>query len=196
MHKTIKNFNPPVGPAGEVHKTAFQKELKLKLHAKVMLIHNIDTCDGLTNGARGELIGIIEDAAGEVTKLVVKFERESVVRERRRCNQDITNRYPGGTPIEKVNFPFSISQSKKSVVNTANVIQFPIKLAFASTTHKIQGATIPKPQKVIIGTSDAFGPAMIYVMLSRICSLDQLLILNEFDESKMFQNMQALTKLE
>ena len=33
-------------------------------------------------------------------------------------------------------------------------------------------------------------------MLSRICCLDQLLILNEFDESKMFPNMQALAELE
>ena len=37
---------------------------------------------------------------------------------------------------------------------------------------------------------------MIYVMLSRICCLDQLLILNEFDETKMFPNMQALAELE
>ena len=147
-----------------------------------MLIHNIDTSDGLTNGARGELIGIIEDAAGEVSKLVVKFEKESVGRERRRNNQDICNKYPGGTLVEKVNFSFTISKSKKSIINTANVIQFPIKLAFASTCHKIQGSTIPKPQKVIINTSDTFGAAMIYVMLSRVCSSDQILILNEFDE--------------
>ena len=127
---------------------------------------------------------------------MVKFEKESVGRERRRNNQDICNKYPDGTLIEKVNFPFTISKSKKSIVNTANVIQFPIKLAFASTTHKIQGSTIPKPQKVIINTSDTFGAAMVYVMLSRVCSSDQILILNEFDESKMYPNMQALEELE
>ena len=37
IHKTIKNFNPPVGKAGEVAKTNFQKELRLRIHAKVML---------------------------------------------------------------------------------------------------------------------------------------------------------------
>ena len=142
LHKTIKNFNPPEGKGGEVHKTSFQKVLRLRIGAKVMLIHNIDTCDGLTNGARGELLGVIFDAKKNISKLVIKFERESVGREKRQTCSEIQRKYPGGTPIEKVNFSFSISKSKKSVINTANVIQFPIKLAFACTTHKIQGTTI------------------------------------------------------
>ena len=196
MHKTIKNFHPPEGKAGEVLKTPFQKELRLKIHAKVMLTYNVDTSDGLTNGARGELIGIIEDVKGNITKLVVKFEKESNGRERRRISPEICQKYPGGTPIEKVNFPFSISKSKKSIINTATVIQFPLKLAFASTAHKIQGATIPKPQKVIINTADTFTAAMVYVMLSRVCSLSQILILNEFDEKKMYPNLRALEELE
>ena len=71
-----------------------------------------------------------------------------------------------------------------------------MKLAFASTAHKIQGATIPKPQKVIINTADTFTAAMVYVMLSRVCSLSQILILNEFDEKKMYPNLRALEELE
>ena len=35
IHKTIKNFSPPEGKAGEVLKTPFQKELKLKINAKL-----------------------------------------------------------------------------------------------------------------------------------------------------------------
>ena len=147
IHKTIKNFSPPEGKAGEVLKTPFQKELKLKINAKVMLTYNVDTSDGLTNGARGELIGIMENTKGNISKLVVKFDRESVGKEKRRISHEICKKFPGGTPIEKVNFPFSISKSKKSIINTAYVIQFPLKLAFASTAHKIQGATFPKPQK-------------------------------------------------
>ena len=37
---------------------------------------------------------------------------------------------------------------------------------------------------------------MLYVMLSRVCSLQQIFILNTFDESKMYPNMKALTELE
>ena len=86
-------------------------------------------------------------------------------------------------------------QTPPSIINTANVIQFPLKLAFASTAHKIQGSTISKPQKAVINTSDSFGAAMIYVMLSRVCSLDQIRILNEFDESKMYPHKQALEEM-
>ena len=196
IHKTIKNFDPPVDKAGDVNKTQFQKILKVKIGAKVILTYNVDTCDGLTNGARGELIGIINDAKGNIFKMIVKFEKDSVGKERRRNCPDIQRKFPGGTPIDKVNFSYSISRSKKVLVNTAMVIQFPLKLAFGCTSHKIQGSTIPKPNKVIINTGDAFGPAMIYVMLSRVCALLQIFILNEFDESKMFPNMMALAELE
>ena len=82
------------------------------------------------------------------------------------------------------------------MVNTALVIQYPLKLAFACTAHKIQGATIPKPRKVIINVMDTFAAAMTYVMLSRVCALSQIFILNEFDESKMYPNMNALEELD
>jgi hypothetical protein len=87
---------------------------------------------------------------------------------------DICQKYPGGTPIEKLNFPFSIFKSNKSIVNTAMVIQFHLKLAFASTDHKIQGATIPKPQKSNnqCHWHIALTAAMVYVMLSQVCSLE------------------------
>ena len=170
--------------------------LKLKVGAKVMLTYNVDTSDGLTNGARGELTGIIKDKNENISKLLVRFERESVGREKRKENQEISRKYPDSTPIEKVNFPFSISKSKKSVISTAIVIQFPLKLAFACTAHKIQGATIPKPNKVIINVTDTFTAAMVYVELSRVCALSQILILDEFDRSKMYPNTKALDELE
>ena len=76
------------------------------------------------------------------------------------------------------------------------VIQFPLKLAFACTAHKIQGATIPKPNKAILNITDTFTAAMTYVMLSRACALSQIIILNEFDETKMYPNMKAVEELE
>ena len=43
---------------------------------------------------------------------------------------------------------------------------------------------------------DTFAAAMTYVMLSRVCALSQIFILNEFDESKMYPNLNALQKLD
>ena len=160
-----------------------------------MLTYNVDTSDGLTNGARGELIGIIKDAKGNISKLFVKFENKSIGKEKRNHCKEMSKKYPGGTVIEKVNFPFSISRSKKTVISTAMVIQFPLKLAFACTAHKVQGATIPKPQKAILNTSDTFASAMVYVMLSRVCTLPQILLLNEFDEKKMYPCIKAQDEL-
>ena len=196
LHKTMKNFSPHTNNAGNISNTPFQKELKLKIGAKVMLTYNVDTSDGLTNGARGDLIGVIEDEKQAVSKLIIKFEVESFGNDKRRKSPGLLKEYPDGTAIEKVNFSFSISKSKSSVINTANVIQFPVKLAFACTAHKIQGATIHKPMKIIIDVMDIWMAAIAYVMLSRICSLEQLFILNEFDKSKMYPNQQALKELE
>ena len=195
LHKTIKNFKPPVNNAGNICNTPLQKTLKLKIGAKVMLTYNVDTSDGLTNGARGQLVGIEEDKKGEISKLLIKFELISQGKEMRRKHPGIELRFPGCTPISKINFSFSISKSKKSVINTANVIQFPVKLAFACTGHKIQGATVPKPLKLIIDVKDIWMAAITYVMLSRICALWQLLILNEFDETKMYPHQKALTEM-
>jgi len=142
------------------------------------------------------VIGRTLDNSKSITKLIIKFENESHGREARKRNPELERQYPGGTPVGKMNFPFSISKSKSAVVNTANFIQFPLKLAFASTAHKIQGATIQKPMKMIISVTDAWAAALVYVMLSRICALWQLFILDEFDPSKMYPSITALKETE
>ena len=134
-------------------------------------------------------------AGGSISKLIIRFENESIGQERRKHSLQISKQYSNGTTIEKVNFAFSISKSKKTVINTAQVIQFPVRLAFASTAHKVQGLTIKKPQKLIVNVMDTFAAAMIYVMLSRVCSLLQIYIMNEFNESKMYPNPKAMEKL-
>ena len=51
--------------------------LKLKLGAKVILIHNINTLDCLTNGQLGILIGVIKADNINTDKLVIKFANEN-----------------------------------------------------------------------------------------------------------------------
>ena len=195
FHNTMKDFKPPIGKSGTVKETPFQAKLQLKIGAKVMLTYNVDTADGLTNGSRGTLIGLLKNEENEVTRLVVKFENPAHGQMRRESTPGVTSKYPGGTAIEKVSFAFSLSKSKRGSIATAKVIQFPIKLAFAATAHKIQGQTVKKPRKVIVDLHSVFQPAMAYVMLSRVESIDQLYILETFNETKIYGSMHAINEL-
>ena len=196
FHNTMKNFKPPVGKTGAISNTPFQAKLRLKIGAKIMLTYNIDTADGLTNGSRGELMDVIRNQQNEVIQLVIKLDNPCHGRRKQEDTPHLKSKYPGGTLIDKVSFPFSLSKSKTGSIATAKVEQFPVKLAFAMTAHKIQGQTVKKPQKVIIDVKSVFQPAMAYVMLSRVESLDQLFILDKFDETKIYASDAAIKELE
>jgi hypothetical protein len=59
IHPTMKNYKGRVdNDTGRIAKTSFVDKLKLRIGSKVMLIHNIDTVDGLTNGCMGILVDV------------------------------------------------------------------------------------------------------------------------------------------
>ena len=60
---------------GTVGPTSFMDILLLKINCKVILIHNIDTSDGLTNGQLGTLIDIVRASDGSVAKCIVEFKK-------------------------------------------------------------------------------------------------------------------------
>ena len=66
---------------------------------------------------------------------------------------------------------------------------YPIKLAWAVTVHKSQGLTFAK---AIIDVSDAFAPGQIYVALSRLESLDGLVLTTPIKENMPNQNARLL----
>ena len=114
-----------------------------------MCTYNIDTSDCLTNGAFGEILGFKLKQDKTVDKIYVQFYDEDVGRERRKNNVAIQNLFPGKmvTQIERIEFEYSLNKKKNGSTTSATAIQFPLKLAFAATAHKVQGQTVKKPNK-------------------------------------------------
>ena len=168
LHPTTKNSKPNIDKKGTIMGTPFLKTLEVKIGSRVMLTYNIDVSDCLTNGARGELVGIENDNNGVINKLFVKFDEECQGYQQRKSKSLLSWKYPGCTVIEKFMFTYTLSKRSTRGSNTAKVYQFPIVVCFAATAHKFQGQTIIKPNKVAIDLRTIFQPAMAYVMLSRV----------------------------
>ena len=106
-----------------------QAILQLKKSAQVVMIHNVNVLDGLMNGARGVLLDV-QKKDDKVKKLVINFHNSNHGREQR--EKMPCHRHKEGTYIEPVQWQYFLGGS------TATVHQFPVKMAAAMTSHKIQ----------------------------------------------------------
>ncbi len=96
-------------------------------------------------------------------------------------DEEITVGFPDGSPstqVERYTW-----ENKKYTLNKENneideklqgtFAQYPLKLAWAITVHKSQGLTF---DKAVIDVSSAFAPGQIYVAMSRLTSLEGMIL--------------------
>ena len=192
IHPTNINYKPKINDNGQIGKTAFIDKLKLKLHSKIMLIHNIDTSDSLTNGTMGPIKDIIKNKDNIITHLLIDFGKTNIGQNARTANNHLlTNNQKHLTPITSITFSYSLGKPQKTHTTNVRLLQFPVKLAWATTAHKIQGQTIPKPNLLVADFQSIFAKGQAYVILSRIQSLQQLYLLN-YTDTKIYTDPQAL----
>ena len=135
-----KNYKPTISKHGTIDDTNLSQNLKSKIGARVMIVINVNTADSLVNGALGTIIDIItkEDT---VNCVVIRFDSEKVGMEQRRNHANIADKYKdsNGTPIfrQKLKYFLNSCTGQAHAVQ-ATVFQFPIKVAFAITGHKMQ----------------------------------------------------------
>ncbi len=154
---TTAQFEYKASIEGDFLPSSFPVEevLSLKVGAQVMFIKND------SSGQSGFFNGKI----GTVAKL---------------AKESITVSFSDGSPdvvVEKY-----VWENKRFKLNAQNVIDeevvgkfvhYPVKLAWAITIHKSQGLTF---EKAILDVSGAFAPGQVYVALSRLTSLDGLVL--------------------
>ena len=192
-----KSYKPKIDKkSGRIGDTQYVDELNLKIGARVMLISNIDVSDLLCNGAVGTVLGIEESQNGSISAVVVKFDNVAAGKQARDRNPMMAKKYPNGTIIKKKELEYSRARNQGLISSTAKLIQFPLVLAWAVTVHKFQGQTVKSPQKVVIDLRSVFEPAQAYVMASRVQELEQLYILEELPQEKIYANTAAMAEID
>lgn len=158
----LKTFSAHIGGNFPENMYPTEVDLKLKEGAQVMFIKNDPSGQGLFfNGKIGEVVNL--------------------------DNNEVTVRTDDGLEIEVERYTW---ENKRYTLNkTTNEIdekhlgsfeQLPIKLAWAVTIHKSQGLTF---EKAILDLSQTFASGQLYVALSRLTSLDGLILSSKLPEA-------------
>nr|XP_021330385.1 uncharacterized protein LOC101882679 [Danio rerio] len=157
--------------------------IQVAVGVRIMVIRNLDVEDGLVNGCFGKIGNIVtktRDGIAFVHMLGIQPDNPNAGQKYRRRLQ--------GEEDTLVYIERSEEPLKKGTVRR----QFPIKLAYACTAHKVQGMTM---QSAVVSLKKIFEPGMAYVALSRTTSLGGLYI-RDYDEKKIYADPEITTSLE
>lgn len=133
-----------------------EKTLRLKKGAQVMFIRNDS---GEHRRYYNGKIGIITDISSEHICVTCPGEEDMI-----ELNKEVWN---------NIRYVYNPDKDilEEEILGTYS--QYPIRLAWAITIHKSQGLTF---EKAIIDSVDSFSPGQVYVALSRLTSLNGLIL--------------------
>ena len=140
-----------------------------------MLCKNVDVEDGLVNGACGTVTHM--DFGNDKTfplKIYVKFDDDKIGLQRRKTCAHAAVECRDSTAID----PEKEKATKRGCVR----LQFPLRLAWACTVHKVQGLTV---DEAVVSLKKVFAPGQAYVALSRVRALSGLII-RDFKEKAIY----------
>ncbi|WP_316842012.1 ATP-dependent RecD-like DNA helicase [Pedobacter gandavensis] len=156
-------FSPQVLPV--------EQSLRLKIGAQVMFIKN-DTGDDrkFYNGK----IGKVKSIKGEEIYISFPDEEEDLLLERSSWQS----------------FEYKANENNAIVQQqVGEFFQFPIKLAWAVTIHKSQGLTF---DSAIIDAGNSFVSGQVYVALSRVRTLNGLILRSKINKESLRSNLEVL----
>lgn len=140
------------------HIFPLDEQLELKVGAQIMFIKNdLSYEKNYFNGKMGK----VQSLSADEIEVYFPDEKRKIVVEKYEWN----------------NIRYSLNEEtgeiKEEVLGT--FVHYPIKLAWAITVHKSQGLTF---EKAVLDISRVFAPGQAYVALSRLKSLNGLVLLN------------------
>ncbi len=162
--ETSGDFNEKAVPA--------ENELQLKEGAQIMFIRNDK---GEQRRFYNGKTGIVKRIAGENIWVAFPDEKEELLVEKESW-KNIRYKYKQET-----------EEVEEEVKGTFT--QYPIRLAWAITIHKSQGLTF---NKAIIDAGESFAPGQVYVALSRLTSLQGLVLFSPIQAQSVLTNEQAV----
>ena len=147
------------------------ESLELKKGARVMFVKNDAEGNAYYNGKLATVSSINED---EIEVLMDGSKEPYTLKQEKWENKKYT--------VDE-----TVKDLKEEVVG--EYFQYPIKLAWAITVHKSQGLTF---EKAVIDVGQAFAPGQVYVALSRLTSLDGLVLRTKINPSAVSTDTQVV----
>jgi hypothetical protein len=150
------DFNPNSFPAEE--------HLKLKINAQVMFIKN-NREQGYYNGK----IGWIDEFDEESRQFLVRCGENELI-------------WVGREVWENIQYSYNTEKNEIGTNKKGDFSQYPLRLAWAITIHKSQGLTF---DKAVIDAGNAFATGQVYVALSRLRTLEGLVLKSMFTANEL-----------